>query len=393
VADRIAVAQVITRFTAGAGGVALRGALALDRERFDVRVFAAPGGSLTPEAIEAGIPVVPIPSLRPELDPVHDRRALEELTGHLARTRFDVVHTHSAKAGAIGRWAGRRARVPTIVHTFHGFPFHPFQSPPRRRAYLAIERSLARITDHFFAVGSAVAAEAVRLRIAPPDRVEVVASAVDGARIVARDASTRAAARVRLGLPPEAPVVGCVGRLDRQKAPGDLVEAMALLDRPDVWCVWVGDGPLRSSVRELAERRGVSGRFVLTGDRDDVPELLPAFDVFALPSLYEGIPCALVEAMLCGIPVVGTTVNGVHEVVSPGRTGLLARPADPPSVAVAIRFQLDHPARAGRMADRARAGLADRFDPEVLGRQLEDVYVGVRPDASARDRILVPAPS
>src|SRR5205807_3166224 len=133
---------------------------------------------------------------------------------------FDVVHTHSSKAGALGRLAAHRAGVPAVIHTFHGFPFHPFQSWPRRRIYIAIERRLGRITDEFLGVGAAVAAEAIRLGIARPERMRAIASAISPGIIPATPA-TRARARLLMGLPAEAPVIGTVGRLDRQKAPQD----------------------------------------------------------------------------------------------------------------------------------------------------------------------------
>src|SRR5437588_3923059 len=199
--DVIRVAQVVTRFVAGAGGVALRGAEALDPDRFEVAIVAAPGGELLDDAERAGFEVMRIPHLVPELDPARDARAFRELVTVMTEGRFDVVHTHSAKAGALGRLAARAAGVPAVVHTFHGFPFHEFQSRLRRRSYVEIERRLGRITDQFLAVGSAVAAEAVRLRIAPPDRIRAIASAIDPVGLEPATEATRNAARLLIGLP------------------------------------------------------------------------------------------------------------------------------------------------------------------------------------------------
>jgi glycosyltransferase involved in cell wall biosynthesis len=387
-ARRLRVAQVVTKFTAGAGGITLRGALALDPERYTSTILAAGQGWFGEAARRAGIEVIELRHMSPDLDLREDVRGLRELTARLAAGRFDLVHTHSAKAGALGRVAARRAGVPLVVHSFHGFPFHEFQSPIRRRAYLAVERKLAGITDYFLTDGTVVAAEAVRLRLAPPERVRAIASPVDDG-IPRVTPATRAEARLLLGVPATAKLVGTVARLDTQKAPLDMVEAFAALRSDDVYMAWIGDGELRSAAEALIERRGLGGRFLLLGNRPDVPRLLPGLDVFAMSSLYEGLPCSVVEAMTCGVPVVATAVNSVPEIVVPGRTGLLARPGDPASLSRALRHALDHPAEAARWARAAHAHIGEGFRPEVLGRDLSECYEsavelgGRRPEARA----------
>jgi glycosyltransferase involved in cell wall biosynthesis len=201
----------------------------------------------------------------------------------------------------------------------------------------------------------------------------VIDSAVDKEIPVASRAG-RFEARQKLGVGPGMRVVGTVGRLDHQKAPGDFVAAIAALDAPDVLAVWVGDGPLRAETERDVADRGLTDRFVFTGERRDVACLLPAFDVFAMSSLYEGVPCAVVEAMRCGIPVVATAVNSVHEVVVPGRTGLLVPPRDPDRLRRGIECLLDEPGDAHRMAARAMENLDGRFDPDVLAADLSATY-------------------
>jgi glycosyltransferase involved in cell wall biosynthesis len=260
-----------------------------------------------------------------------------------------------------------------VVHTFHGFPFHEFQPVPVRSALVAIERRLARITDYFLTDGTMVAAEAVRLKLAPPDRIRAIASPIDdGLPVVSPE--SRARARSLLGLPETAKVVGTAARLQTQKSPLDMVKAIVRLARPDVYMVWIGDGELRSATERLAARNGIRDRFLLLGNRTDVGDLLPGFDVFAMSSLFEGLPCAVVEAMACGIPVVATAVNSVPEIVVPGRTGLVARPGDPASLSRALAYVLDHPDEAARLAAAAREHIGDRFSAEALGRDLGEVY-------------------
>jgi glycosyltransferase involved in cell wall biosynthesis len=375
VVRQLRVAQVVTKLTAGAGGITLRGALALDRDRYSTTVLAARGGSLIDRAEAVGLPVIRLRHMAPGrgIYPWTDLQGLRELTTQLSDGDFDLVHTHSSKAGALGRVAARRAGVPAVVHSFHGFPFHEFQPAILRRSLVAVERRLAGITDYFLTDGTFVAAEAVRLKIASPERIRAIASPVDdGIPLVSEIA--RRQARGLLGIPSDARVVGTAARLDAQKSPADMVEAIAALQRPDVYMVWIGDGELRTRIERLVARNGIGDRFLLLGDRMDVSRLLPGFDVFAMSSLYEGLPCALVEAMTCGVPVVATAVNSVPEIVIPGKTGLLARPRDPASLSRALAYLLDHPAQAARMADAARTHIGDRFRPDVVGKDLMEAY-------------------
>ena len=323
--ERLRVAQIVTRFMAGAGGVALRGALALDPDRYEVVFVIGSGGRLIQEAQAAGFEVVVMNRLRSEIALADDRRAHAELKKFLGTGQFDIVHTHSSKAGALGRLAAHHAEVQRIVHTFHGFPFHDFQSRLRRATYLRIERSLGKVTDAFLAVGPAVAA-------------------------------------------------GTVGRRDFQKAPDDFGEALAQLGRGDVYGVWIGEGPLRARTEQLAAKRGLAGRMLFAGERTDVSALLPGLDVFAMASRYEGLPCAIVEAMAAALPVVATAVNAVPNIVVAGETGLLVPAGRPELLSRALRHLIDNPAVAARLGAAGRAHLGDELTPAALGAVLDEVY-------------------
>jgi glycosyltransferase involved in cell wall biosynthesis len=375
------VAVVITRLEGGAGILALRGAAALDPARFAVTIITG-SGDLVGQARAVGLEVALEPSLRTPIGPATDLAALRRLAALLRAGRFDVVHTHTAKAGAVGRLAARRAGVSRVVHTYHGFPFHEFQSPARRRAYVAVERRLGRITDLALAVGSGVAVEAVRRGLVAPDRIRTIGVAVDQPLPMAADPVARRRARRALGLPLDATVVGAVGRLAYQKAPEDFLAALRALRRPGVIGVWVGGGELSGRMARLAAAQP-QAPVLLTGERGDVPALLPAFDVFTLPSRYEGLPTAVVEAMLCGLPVVATAVNAVGDLVVPGETGLLVPPRRPDLLAGAVRSLLDSPADAARMAAAARARLGTRYGVPALRDALTDAYA--TPDTNDTD--------
>ena len=381
---------MITRLEGGAGVLTLRGAKALDPGQFQVTIITGSGNHLLDEAAAAGLEVIMEPALRTPIDPRSDVRALGSLSSLLTKRSFDVVHTHTAKAGALGRIAARRAGVPRIVHTYHGFPFHEFQSRGRRSAYIAIERRLGRITDIALCVGTGVAVEAVRRRLVAPERIRTIGVTVEcvtGAEPPARVPGARGRARQALGVPADATVVGAVGRLAYQKAPEDFLAMVRHLNRADVVGVWIGGGELAGRISRLA--RAQPARIVLAGERMDVPEVLPAFDIFALPSRYEGLPTAIVEAMAAGIPVVATVVNAVPDVVVPGDTGLLVPPQRPDLMAGAVLYLLDRPAVAARMAMTARARLGERFGIPALREALTAAYV----ESRAGDTSAAAAPS
>jgi glycosyltransferase involved in cell wall biosynthesis len=373
-ARRLRVAHVNANFADGSGGITLREALALDRERYASTIIAPEDGSLFDRAEDAGLEIIRLRRMGRgrRVYPWADGEALRELAGHLRAGAYDIVHTHAGRAGAIGRVAAHRVGGCATVHTFHGFPFNEFQPLLSRWTLLTIERRLGRITDYFLTDGTFVASEAIRLGIAPPERVRAVVSPIDAVDPVSE--GTRREARRLLGVPDDAKVIGTAARLAVQKAPLDMVRAMAALPRRDVFFVWLGGGELLAKTREVVAERGLGNRFLLLGDRTDVARLLPAFDVFAMSSLWEGLPCAVVEAMTCGIPVVATAVNSVPEIVISGRTGLLARPGDPASLTRALAYMLDHPAHAARMADAARREIGEQFRSDVLGEELMSVY-------------------
>lgn len=379
--------HIITRCQAGAGGVLVRGAVNLPEDLYRSTLVVGSGDGLLEVARGAGIEVVVVPDLVSPISPGQDRRAHRALTELVRARRPDVVHTHSAKAGVLGRMAAARAGVPRIVHTLHGFPWHDFQPPPVHEAYVRTERRLSRVTDAYLAVGTAVAVEAVRRRIARPDQVFTIGPAVDPPEVVASPAS-RARARALLRLGDAETVVGTVGRMDFQKAPEVLLAAVgAMASRATL--VWVGGGPLLERTREQARRLGLADRVHLLGNRDDVARLLPAFDVFAMASRYEGLPCAIVEAQQCGVPVVATAVNAVPDVVVPGVTGLLVPPQDAVSLARALDHAVTHPRQAADWVVRAKAMLGERYDGVALGRTLCEVYApdggggGRRPSLTA----------
>jgi glycosyltransferase involved in cell wall biosynthesis len=369
--DRIKVLHIITNFTTGAGGNTLLSAIGMDTDRYEVFIASSAGGEFWDRAEVAGIRTQRLSGFVREIAPLKDLSVLFQLIRLIRRERFAIVHTHTTKAGFLGRVAARLCGTPVVVHTFHAFSFHDFMDARVRRTYMLLERLMRPLTDEFLAVAPRVARQAVEYRLARPGRVSVAPSAVELSDLPFEPDES---VRDELAIAPSAPVIGTVGRIMHQKAPLDFVRMAARVaeHRPDACFVMVGDGPMTSDVRAEAERLGV--HLILTGFRDDAPRLAAAFDVFVMPSLYEGLGRALTEALACGRPVVASAVNGVPDLVRPGETGLLAEPSDPDAVATCVLWLLDHPVEAERMGRQGRAAVLDLFKPEHMCAVLDETY-------------------
>ena len=379
---KLKVLHVITRLVAGAGGNTLMSATGMDKRRYETWIAGGPGGPLWPEARRAGIHVVELPHLHREVSAVDDTRTLIELVSLIRREHFAIVHVHSAKSGVLGRLAALYCRVPVVVYTLHGRdPWWPAPDgsvsqlsealPRTSRAFLTIERSLRATTDRFVAVAPSVARDAVLARIATPGKVDIAASAVDLESI---PLSSPSWVRRELGVPPDAPLIGTVGRLVAQKAPLDFVRMAAEVARrrPEARFVMVGDGELAGEVEGLARILGVP--LLLTGYRPDAAQIAAAFDVFVISSLYEGVGRAVTEAMASGRPVVATAVDGVVDIVTPGATGLLAAARDPSGLADGVNWMLDHPTEAAQMGAQACDLVRELFSVSRMCATLDAVY-------------------
>jgi glycosyltransferase involved in cell wall biosynthesis len=306
--------------------------------------------------------------------PWKDVVALIRLWSFFRRGRWDVVHTHSSKAGILGRVAARLAGVPVVVHTVHGWGFTPEQPAWVFRLFVWAERFCARCCDVMVVVTAEDRKDGLARGIGRPHQYGLIRSGIEIE--VYRDAPvTREEARAALDLPANAFVVGSVGRLSPQKAPLDLVEGFALVARArsDARLVLVGDGPLRREVEDRLSSAGLGHRVQLLGIRRDVPRLLRAFDVFALSSRWEGLPRVFPQAMAAGLPIVATRVDGAVDAIVDGESGLLVDVGDAAALGRALLALAEDPDRRRRMG---RAGLArvDEFSATRMVRELEALY-------------------
>jgi glycosyltransferase involved in cell wall biosynthesis len=372
---RLRVLNIITRMIrGGAQETAMLQAALLDPERFQCEILTGPEtgseGSLQEETRARGIPLHVEPSLVRAVRPWQDLRALKRIEARLRGGRYDIVHTHTSKAGVLGRVAARRAGVPVVVHTAHGWAFHV-----RGGGYWApIERWCARRCDAIVVVSRTDETSGLAHGVGVPSQYHLIRSGIELDTFRAPGV-TRDEMRRRLGWRPQAFVVGMVGRLSPQKAPLDLVAAFARIaaERPELELALIGDGPLRADVDRAFESAGLAGRVHRLGLRADVPQLLVALDALALTSRWEGMPRVFPQAMAARLPILATAVNGAREAVVAGETGLLVPPGDVAAIAAALRELATDPARARRMGE-AGARRAEEFSAELMARQLEALY-------------------
>jgi len=371
---------VITRLeVGGAQRVVLHTAAHLDREAFAAALAWGPGDPLDGEA-EAILDLerAPVSDLVRAPSPQRDRRAVAALREAIRHFRPDVVHTHSSKAGILGRLAARLERVPAVVHTVHGFGFTPLQAPPVRAAFFLAERIAARWTDHVVAVSERNLERGTELGLIDPRRATVIRAGIALERF--RRPAGAAAARARLGLASDLPLVTQVGNFKPQKAPLDFVRVAAEVARrlPSARFAMIGDGPLRGAAEDLARRLGVADRIAFPGWWDDVPALLAATRVSVLTSRHEGLPCAVVESLAAGVPVVATAVDGTGEVVRHGVNGFLEPAGDVTALSARVADLLTDHALHARLAAAAPSGLED-FDIDRMVRRHEELYRWLRP--------------
>jgi glycosyltransferase involved in cell wall biosynthesis len=309
---------------------------------------------------------------------VDDVRAFFAILAVLRQVRPDIVHTHMAKAGVVGRLATvvynrtfGRARPAQIVHTYHGHVLEGYFSRAASRIFVALERQLGRHTDALIAISPRIRTELVeRFHVAAAERFRTISLGFELSSLLAIDEVSRARARASLDLPPRTLVLTAVGRLTAIKNLGALIDAAEGVTAafPDVVLLIVGDGELRDDLQQRAARLGSRVRFL--GWRRDLATIYGASDVFVLTSRNEGTPVALIEAMASALPTVSTEVGGVADVVTDETMGLLVPSGDASALGAAIVRLLSSPEVRREMGARARASVAARYD---LGRLLADI--------------------
>ncbi|MGD2269328.1 MAG: glycosyltransferase family 4 protein [Desulfobacterales bacterium] len=325
-------------------------------------------------AAHNGLRVVSAPSLVRKIDPVQDIQTFWSLYRLMLTERPTIVHTHTSKAGILGRLAAKLAAVPFIVHTFHGHVFYGHFGPLTTRFFILLETFFALLTDKMVALTEEEKKDYIRYAVCRPDKITTIHSGVEIHRFLKVKIDTLDK-KDQLNLNPQKQVVGTVGWLLPIKGPMILLKAMGHVwqSNAEVELVFVGKGALEADLKKEVSRMGVSGKVKFLGWREDIHEILPLFDIFVLPSLNEGMGRVLVEAMAAARPIVASRSGGIPDLVKHQENGLLVPPGDDISLADAILNLLDDPQKAGAMGQTGKIRCQD-FTAEAMVEKIDALY-------------------
>lgn len=336
-----------------------------------------PEGSLLDRARGRGVPLAIIPQMRRSIHPWRDWSSYRELKGILREFRPEVVHTHSAKGGILGRAAATRLQVPAIVHTVHGAPFHPYQGRGVREFFRRCERWAARRCHAMISVADAMTDLLVEAGVAPREKFTTIYSGMDVEPFLAAG-NQRDRVRSELGYRPDDIVIGKIARLFHLKGHNDVIKAarQVVAQHPRVRFLFVGDGVLQEALKSQIHAAGLDEFFRFTGlvPPQRIPELLAAMDIVVHASLREGLARVLPQALISGKPVVSYDIDGAREVVLPRMTGYLVPPLDVPQMTQALIELAADPSLRERLGTEGRRRFTDVFRHERMTAQIRALY-------------------
>ncbi|MBU1808066.1 MAG: glycosyltransferase family 4 protein [Candidatus Omnitrophica bacterium] len=335
-------------------------------------------GDMADFARSKGIDPIVIPGLTREISIKNDFRAFRDIYRLIRKERPDIVHTHMAKAGTLGRFAAIIAGVPVKVHTFHGHVFDGYFNPVKANIFVLIEKLLALFTDKVIMVSERVRADIVnRLKVVSESKSVVIPLGLELDRFAACE-SEKGSFRKRLGVSPDTLLVGIVGRLVPIKNHRMFLEAAAEMKNSPLWprvkFVVVGDGEMRGNIEDYAEKLGIKDRLILTGWIEDLAPVYADLDVVALTSLNEGTPVSLIEAMASGRAVISTDVGGVRDLIEDGMNGLLVKSGDAASLSDRLTSLLMDDKLRTELGAKGRGFVINRFSKERLAKDIGLLY-------------------
>ena len=375
------ICHVITRMIVGGAQentlLSCRGALEAGH---DVTLVTGPSpgpeGELLKRVSCPGLKIVECPWLVREIAPLSDFKAFSHLKKLFRTKRYDVVHTHSSKAGIVGRFAARAAGVPLVVHTIHGLAFHRYEKFWKNLLYIACERAAAPCGKRIYAVAQAMIDQSLAAGVGSPDQYKVVYSGMELDRFL--HAKPDPELRKKLGIPEDAVVLATLARLFPLKGYEQFLPVAVKLAKelPQIHCLIIGNGTMMEEIREFIRKEGVESRFSFAGlvAPGEVGNYLALASVLVHFSLREGLPRAAVQALASGKPVIAYALDGTPEVVIPGKTGYLLKPGDRAGAEAAIRELVANPALAAELGANGRKLVESRFGWKTMSDTLLKDY-------------------
>lgn len=348
--------------------------IGLDKDTYEVEFACAPGGPLIEKVINQEIRFHPIKNFVQKIDICDDLLALWELICLMRQKRYDIVHTHNSKAGFIGRLAARIAGVPIVVHTIHGFAFHEFERPPRRRLFVWLERFAAKFTDKLITISEPLTQWGLKLNIGKPEKYITIYSGIEMDKFQVKvDINEK---KQKLGLKHTDLIAGVVSKLWEGKGHRCILEAAktVITKVPNVRFMFVGEGYLREELEILVQRLGLSDYVIFTGFRIDIPEITAIFDIAILASFFEGLGRVLLEAMVLEKPVVATNVGGIPEIVKDRVNGFLVPAGNSHLLAEAIIKLLKDENLRQSMGRIGRKMIDEKFSAKKMVEDIEKLY-------------------
>ena len=336
----------------------------------------APGGALINLVERHGMEVKTFPSLVQPLHPLKDFLAILDLTRHLMRKPYHVVHTHNSKAGFIGRLSAKLARVPVIVHTVHGFAFHEQEPLWRQFLFRNLERLASHWCDKMIFISQPLVDWALKEKISCTRKMARIYSGIEMDRFRPVSEQEKKRLREKWGLREHDAVIGIVSKLWDGKGHALLIRSFKEIrkERQEARLVIVGEGYLMESLKDLVSQLELSDAVIFTGFMEDVPQIIATFDVAVLPSYFEGMGRVLLEAMAMEKPVVGTLVGGIPDLIEHGVNGYLVSPGNERELTSAVLKILYDKGLAVKMGEAGRKKMTDRFSADTMVRSIEKVY-------------------
>jgi glycosyltransferase involved in cell wall biosynthesis len=346
----------------------------LARESGMTRSESATVAKLREKAEQLGVTCKPLPSLIRSISPIHDAATFVELFRHFRREKPQIVHTHTSKAGILGRFAAKLACVPIIVHTPHGHVFYGHFKPLIANMFLLIEKICAAFTHCLIALTPAEKSDYIKYSLCRSQKIVVIHSGVSLERFLRTNIDLNLKKRV-LGVNRIGAVVGTVGWLLPVKGSLHLLRAMDLVwkKHPQTHLIYVGKGALENRLKAETHRMGAPSLVTFAGWRNDVHEIMPVLDIFVLASLNEGMGRVLVEAMAAGRPIVASRTGGIVDLVKDGQNGLLVPPGDEAALADAIIQLLENPQLADKMGKNGK-NYCKKYSDQAMVAKLINLY-------------------